>query len=81
MAPIAIKMRLAASGTRSSNVSKPGGDLLYTLDNPSAFGTSAGDFFGFSVSISDSFAIVGARNEDDSGGSGSGKAHIFTEAG
>jgi len=53
------------------------GALLHTLDNPSAYDTGASDNFGFSVSISDSYAIVGAYQEDDAGGSNSGKAYIF----
>jgi len=53
------------------------GELVHTLDNPNAFGTVAGDTFGFSVAISGDRAIVGAPNEDDAGGTGSGKAYIF----
>jgi phospholipase/lecithinase/hemolysin len=53
------------------------GNLLHTLDNPNAFGTSDGDSFGESVAISDNYAIVGAQYEDDSGGTSSGKAYIF----
>ena len=53
------------------------GALLHTLDNPTAFGTSASDFFGFSVGISGNYAIVGAYGEDDSGGTSSGKAYIY----
>ena len=53
------------------------GALLYTLDNPNAYSTSASDYFGFSVSISDSYAIVGAYREGDAGGTSSGKAYIF----
>ena len=53
------------------------GSLLHTLDNPNAYSTSLGDFFGDSVDISESYAIVGAYQEDDAGGSGSGKAYIF----
>jgi hypothetical protein len=53
------------------------GSLLYTLDNPNAYSTSANDNFGCSVSISNDYAIVGARFEDDAGGSESGKAYIF----
>ena len=54
------------------------GALLYTLDNPNAYSTGASDFFGVSVSISESYAIVGAYQEDDAGGSDSGKAYIFS---
>jgi len=53
------------------------GALLYTLDNPNAYDTSAGDQFGVSVAIDGNYAIVGAYNEDDSGGIGSGKAYIY----
>jgi hypothetical protein len=52
-------------------------NLSHTLDNPNAYGTSASDYFGYSVAISDSYAIVGAYTEDDAGGSSSGKAYIF----
>jgi hypothetical protein len=50
--------------------------LVYTLDNPNAFGTSAGDSYGSVVSISGNYAIVGAFFEGDAGGTGSGKAYI-----
>jgi len=53
------------------------GNLVHTLDNPTAFSTSAGDNFGESVAISGNYAIVGARLEDDAGGAASGKAYIF----
>jgi len=53
------------------------GNLLHTLDNPNAYGTSANDWFGDDVSISGNYAIVGARAEDDTGGFSSGKAYIF----
>ena len=54
------------------------GNLLYTLDNPNAYGTSASDRFGQSISISESYAIVGAYVEGDAGGTNSGKAYIFS---
>ena len=53
------------------------GALLHTLTNPNAYGTSAGDQFGNSVAITDTYAIVGALNEGDAGGAASGKAYIF----
>ena len=53
------------------------GALVHTLDNPNAYGTSAGDYFGWSVAISGNYAIVGAILEDDAGGLSSGKAYIF----
>jgi len=56
------------------------GALLYTLDNPNAYGTAADDVFGTGVAICDSYAIVGAPAEDDAGGSSSGKAYIFNPA-
>ena len=56
------------------------GQLLYTLDNPNAYDTSVTDYFGYSVAISESYAIVGAYQEDDAGGIESGKAYIFSTA-
>jgi len=53
------------------------GTLLKTLDNPNAYGTSASDYFGQSVSISGNYAIVGTNLEDDAGGNSSGAAYIF----
>jgi len=69
-----------AGGTHSGKAyiySTSTGNLLYTLDNPNDFDTSQNDQFGFSVAISESYAIVGARFEDDAGGTDSGKAYIF----
>ena len=48
-----------------------------TLDNPNAYGTSANDYFGYSVAISGNNCIVGAFYEDDADGDSSGKAYIF----
>ncbi len=56
------------------------GNLLWTLDNPNAYDTSANDYFGIKVSISESYSIVSAPNEDDAGGTTSGKAYIFDNA-
>ena len=53
------------------------GALVYTLNNPNAFGTTTDDNFGYSVAISGNYAIVGARNEDDIDGNLSGKAYVF----
>ena len=53
------------------------GALVHTLDNPNAYDTSNGDYFGGSVAISGNYAIVGVPYEDDAGGGGSGKAYIF----
>ena len=51
--------------------------LVHTLDNPNAYNTSAGDWFGSSVAIDGNYLIVGAQYEDDAGGTSSGKAYIF----
>jgi len=53
------------------------GNLVHTLDNPNAYGTSAGNYFGYSVAINGNYAIVGAYGEGDAGGTNSGKAYIF----
>jgi hypothetical protein len=50
--------------------------LLHTLDNPNAYGSSANDFFGWSVAISGDYAIVSAVFEDD-GADETGIAYIF----
>jgi len=52
------------------------GDLVHTLDNPNASGTTQSDYFGFAVAISGNYAIIGAFGEDF-GGSTSGSAYIF----
>ena len=52
-------------------------ELMRTLDNPNAYGTTTNDRFGQSAAISGNLAIVGAYGEDDAGGTGSGKAYIF----
>ena len=51
--------------------------LLYTLDNPNAYSTSAYDYFGWSVGISGNLALVSSYYEDDVNGLSSGKAYIF----
>ena len=69
-----------ASGSESGKVyvfNVTTGALLHTLDNPNAYGTSVSDYFGYSVSISGNYAIIGALLEDDAGGSASSKAYIF----
>ena len=53
------------------------GSLLHTLHNPNAYGTSANDNFGFSVAISGNRVVVGACQEDDAGGTESGKAYFY----
>ena len=53
------------------------GNLLYTLDNPNVDGTSADDFFGYCVDISESYAVIGAYGESDTGGTASGKVYIY----
>ena len=50
---------------------------IQTYNNPNAYGTSANDQFGYSVSVDGNYAIVGAYGEGDAGGTYSGKAYIF----
>ena len=69
-----------AGGTRSGKAyiyNAISGALVHTLDNPNAYGTSEGDWFGYRVAISGNYAIVGAYLEDDAGGLSSGKAYIY----
>ena len=53
------------------------GELLTTFENPNDYGTPENDEFGFSVSLSESFGLVGARYEDDELGTKAGKAYIY----
>ena len=55
------------------------GALVHTLDNPDPFGSDFSDLFGYSLSMSGNYAIVGCVNDLDSpaGGVNSGKAYIF----
>ena len=53
------------------------GALIHTLNNRNAYYQSAGDLFGKAVAIDGNYAIVGASNERDDGGTGSGKAYIY----
>lgn len=53
------------------------GNLVYTLNNPNAYGAATSDYFGIGVAVSDTYAIVGAYGEDDAGGTDSGKAYVF----
>ena len=54
------------------------GALVHTLNDPNAYDTSAGDWFGYSVAISGNYAIVGAIREDDAADPrDSGKAYIY----
>ena len=53
------------------------GNLVHTLDNPNAFGTSANDLFGIHVAMHGNYAAIGAFQEDDAGGTNSGKVYVF----
>jgi len=53
------------------------GTLLWTLNNPNNYSTSAGDYFGWSVALSGSYALVTAQVEDDANGTSSGCVYIF----
>jgi hypothetical protein len=53
------------------------GSLLYTLNNPNAYSTAAGDSFGVAVDINNSYFAVSAPNEDDASGLNSGKVYVY----
>lgn len=53
------------------------GNLVRTISNPNAYSTVASDAFGIRVAISGNYLLVGASQEDDAGGSQSGKAYIY----
>ena len=50
---------------------------IQTYNNPNAYGTSADDYFGFSVAISGNRVVVSANLEGDAGGTNSGKAYVY----
>ena len=53
------------------------GNVLYNKTNISAYNTAAGDRFATVGAISGDHFIIGAPQEDDAGGNGSGAAYIF----
>lgn len=67
----------ANSSGKAYVFSIPAGELLCTIDNPNAYGTAAGDVFGWRVAISETVIAVSAINEDDAGGAESGKAYVY----
>ena len=77
LALIRKMMQVVMSSGKAYIFNVTSGALVHTLDNPNAYGTSSTDYFGFSVAISGNSAIVGAYQEDDAGGSSSGKVYIF----
>lgn len=57
------------------------GATIASLDNPNNYSTGDNDSFGFSVDISNSYAVVGAPLEDSSNGSNSGAAYVYSSTG
>lgn len=53
------------------------GALIWTLNNPNAYGTTRIDRFGTSVAISGTTIVASTPYEADVGGGASGKAYIF----
>jgi hypothetical protein len=53
------------------------GSLLHTWVDPNPYGTPAGDRFGFAISCSDSYAVVGAPYEDNALYNSVGAAYIY----
>ena len=53
------------------------GELLHTIENPSMYGTIAGDNFGYAVDLNENYMIISANYEDDIGGSTSGAVYVF----
>lgn len=51
--------------------------LTYTIENPNAYGSASGDYFGASVVAIGQYVIVGASREADAGGTSSGKVYVF----
>jgi len=67
----------AASGGRAYIHDLATGDLLHTLVNPNATGSSSGDEFGRHVAIGDRYCAVSAANEDVGGGA-TGTVYLFS---
>ena len=84
---VAISGNYAAVSARGHNIATdagivhvyhvPTGDLLHSIENPNAYGTSAGDGARIEVNMNGNFMVVGAPDEDDAGGTESGKAYVF----
>jgi hypothetical protein len=69
---------IAFSGQESFNsLLYSRGQLLHTLNNPNSYSTFTEDYFGFSVSVSGNYAIVGAYQEDEPNRTDAGKAYIY----
>jgi len=51
--------------------------LLYTINNPNAYGSGVGDSFGISISLNDTYLLVGAFAEDPLGDLNSGVLYTF----
>ena len=49
----------------------------YVINNPNAYDTPSGDQFGSSVAISGNYVVIGTPNEDDAGGTTSGKVYLY----
>lgn len=65
--------------TYSINQSVPtyGISLAGTINNQNAYGTSAGDRFGWRVAIYGNYCAICAYLEDDAGGGDSGKVYVY----
>ncbi|MCB9964436.1 MAG: FG-GAP repeat protein [Rhodospirillales bacterium] len=50
------------------------GNLITTLNNPAP---AAGDYFGISVAVSGTTAVIGANQDDPGGVNGAGSAYVF----
>ena len=66
-----------SSFTLSFGIDWTNAAITYTLNNPNAYGTAAGDNFGMAVAVLGNYAAISARFEDDAGGTDSGKVYIY----
>ena len=55
----------------------PSGQLVATITNPNAFGTAAGDGFGWTVDMDGSTIVGSAPGEDETSYSSAGKVYVF----
>lgn len=80
LALISARLEDDAGGTQSGKVyvyNLATNTLVQTLSNPTGYSTSASDYFGSSLAINGTTAVVGADQEHDATGNYSGKAYIF----
>lgn len=52
-------------------------NLMYTFDNPNAYSSGTGDYFGSSIALYGNTLVVGASDEDQATANQAGKVYVF----